>query len=219
MLYDFHIHTSTYSACSLSSPAEMCLKAIESGLAGIALTEHEVWWPANELKRLQKQFAELTILRGIEYLCPEGHFLVFLPDPDKAKVPAWCSVIKLISTVHYHGGVVIWAHPFRFKNSRPIWLDRIRPDGMEVASSNMDQRAEIMARRVAAAEGIMMFRNSDAHHASILGKYGNELDTSLTCVGDFISYVREQTYVDASRGASHMAAALAPGRWPFRPGG
>jgi predicted metal-dependent phosphoesterase TrpH len=192
----------------------MCLKAVEAGLAGIALTEHDVWWPAAELKRLQERFSELIILRGIEYSCPEGHFLVFLPDPENAKLPAWCSVLKLISTVHYHGGVVIWAHPFRFKKSRPIWLDRVRPDGMEVASSNMDQLAQTMARQVAAAEGIVMFRNSDAHHASILGRYANKLNTSLTCVQDFISHVRKRA--DARRGASHMGAALPLGRRSFR---
>jgi predicted metal-dependent phosphoesterase TrpH len=197
----------------------MCLKAVEAGLAGIALTEHDVWWPAAELKRLQERFSELTILRGREYFCPEGHFLVFLPDPDTAKLPVWCSVLKLITAVHNNGGVVIWAHPFRFKNSRPMWLDRMRPDGMEVASSNMEQRAQTMATQVAAAEGIVMFRNSDAHHASILGRYANELDTSLSCVEDFISYVRKQTYADARRGASHMGAALPSARRSFRAGG
>ena len=41
MLYDFHIHTRNYSDCSISSAEEMCLRAVEEGLAGIALTEHE----------------------------------------------------------------------------------------------------------------------------------------------------------------------------------
>jgi predicted metal-dependent phosphoesterase TrpH len=168
----------------------MCLKAVEAGLAGIALTEHDTWWPATGLKRLQERFSELLILRGIEYSCPEGHFLVFLVNPENATLPARSSALDLIPRVRDHGGITIWAHPFRFSNTWPNWLDLAPPDAMEVTSSNMGRRAETMARILAAEKGIMMFRNSDAHHASILGRYGNELDTSLAGVEDFITYVR-----------------------------
>ncbi len=167
----------------------MCVKAIKAGLAGIALTEHEVWWPLAELDRLQNQFPKLIILRGVEYACPEGHFLVFLPNPEDGKLPAWCSAPDLIPRVHHLGGIVIWAHPFRFSRTWPDWLDQARPDAMEVTSSNMGHRAETMARRFAVEKGIMMFQNSDAHHASLLGRYVNEVDTSLTCVEDLIDYV------------------------------
>ena len=167
----------------------MCVKAVEAGLAGIALTEHDVWWPLPELERLQKQFPKLIILRGLEYACPEGHFLIFLPNPENGKLPSWCSALDLIPLVHHLGGIVIWAHPFRFSRTWPDWLDQARPDAMEVTSSNMGQRSETMARKFAAEKGIMMFNNSDAHHASLLGRYVNELDTSLTCVEDLIAYV------------------------------
>ena len=91
MLYDFHIHTREYSDCSISSAEEMCLKAVEAGLSGIALTEHDVWWPLTDIQELQHRFPQLTIMRGIEYSCPEGHFLVFLPDPGNGK-PFWLAL-------------------------------------------------------------------------------------------------------------------------------
>ncbi len=200
MVYDFHIHTREYSACSVSSAEEMCLRAVEAGLTGLALTEHDVWWPPADVRELQQRFPELTIMRGIECSCFEGHFLVFLPDPENGKLPSLCSVLDLIPVVHSHGGIVIWAHPFRFSKTWPNWLEHVRLDGMEVASSNMHQRAESMARRVAAARGIMTFRNSDAHHLSMVGNYGNELEIPLTNVEDFINHVRKHAPAPMAKG-------------------
>jgi len=170
----------------------MCQRAIDSGLSGIALTEHDFWRPPSEVQELQQRFPELTIMRGMEHSCPEGHFLVFLPNPENGDIPGWCSVLDLIPLVHKYGGIVIWAHPFRFSSKRPSWLKHAQPDGMEVASSNMHREAEAMAKKNAAQRGILTFRNSDAHDAFIVGRYGNELDTQLTSVEDFITYVRKR---------------------------
>ena len=191
MLYDFHIHTPEYSDCSISSAEEMCQRAVDSGLAGIALTEHDFWRPPSEIQELQQRFPQLTIMRGMEHSSPEGHFLVFLPNPENGDIPGWCSVLDLIPLVHNYGGIVIWAHPFRFSSKRPNWLNHVQPDGMEVASSNMHRQAEAKAKKFAADRGIVTFHNSDAHDAFIVGKYGNELDIHLTCVEEFIDYVRK----------------------------
>jgi predicted metal-dependent phosphoesterase TrpH len=170
----------------------MCQRAVDAGLAGIALTEHDFWRPPSEIQGLQERFPELTIMRGMEHSCPEGHFLVFLPNPENGDIPGWCSVLDLIPLVHNYGGIVIWAHPFRFSSKRPNWLNHVQPDGMEVASSNMHRQAEAKARKYASDSGIVTFHNSDAHDAFIVGKYGNELDIHLTCVEEFIDYVRKQ---------------------------
>ena len=207
MLYDFHIHTREYSDCSISSAEEMCQRAIKAELTGIALTEHDFWWPLTDMQELQYKFPQLTILRGIEYTCPEGHFLVFLPNPENGDIPSWCSVLDLIPLVHNDGGIVIWAHPFRYSSKWPKWLNHVRPDGMEVASSNMHRQAEAKARKVAADKGILTFYNSDAHDAFIVGKYINELDIRLTCVEDFITYVRKQKNGNGIRPASRVGAA------------
>lgn len=186
----------------------MCLRAVEAGLAGIALTEHDVWWPLTDIQELQHRFPQLTIIRGMEHSCPEGHFLVFLPNPENGEIPGWCSVLDLIPLVHNYGGIVIWAHPFRFDKTRPSWLKHVRPDGMEVASSNMHGQAETMAIKVATETGITTFCNSDAHHASLLGNYVNELDLSLTGVEDFITYVHRKKHGDGIRRASPVGAAF-----------
>lgn len=185
----------------------MCQRAVEEGLAGIALTEHDVWWPLSEIQKLQHRFPGLTIIRGMEHSCPEGHFLVFLPNPENGEIPGWCSVLDLIPLVHKYGGIVIWAHPFRFSSKRPNWLKHVQPDGMEVASSNMHRQAETKARKVAADRGIGTFHNSDAHDAFIIGRYGNEMDIHLTSVEEFIDFVRKQKPENAVRRHSPVGAA------------
>lgn len=199
MLYDFHIHTREYSDCSISSAEEMCQRAVEKGLAGIALTEHDFWRPPSEIQELEQRFPELTIIRGMEHSCPEGHFLVFLPNPENGDIPGWCSVLDLVPLVHNYGGIVIWAHPFRFSSKRPSWLRHAQPDGLEIASSNMHRQAEAMAKRIAVQRNVLTFRNSDAHDAFIVGSYGNELDIQLTCVEDFITYVRKRRPSETER--------------------
>lgn len=204
MVYDLHVHTSEYSACAVSSAEQMCLTAVAVGLAGIALTDHDVWWPPADLEKLQRRFPELAIIRGIECSSPEGHFLVFLPYPEKVKLPIWSSVVNLIPYVQDHGGIVIWAHPFRFNASWPQWLDRVQPDGMEISSSNMHRQAEAMAKKLAAERGILTFRNSDAHIANILGRYGNKLDSPLTGAEDLISHIHQHA---AERASTFIAGA------------
>jgi hypothetical protein len=70
---------------------------------------------------------------------------------------------------------------------------------MEVTSSNMHRQAEAMAKEVAADRCILTFRNSDAHDAFVIGRYGNEFDTNLICVEDFIDYVRKQASAPVSK--------------------
>jgi len=194
MLYDFHVHTSNYSPCSRSSAESMCRKAIELGLTGIALTEHELWWPRPEYEMLKETFPNLTLMQGIEYACPEGHFLVFLPHPEIGRLLKTDKILNLIKEVHSFNGIVIWAHPFRFEYTfYPAWLDAADLDGLEVVSSNMDHPLTTLAQAVAQQKGIMQFQNSDAHHVDILGKYFNDLPVFIKDTNEFVELVRTKS--------------------------
>ena len=165
------------------------------GLTGIALTEHDAWWPATELSQLRAQFHDLVIFSGIEHACSEGHFLIFLPDASQenhADVPR--SICDLVAWVHAYEGIVIWAHPFRFGRTwLPRWVDQVELDGIEVASSNMDGRSRRLAGDVADRKGWRAFQNSDAHHTDILGQFGNTILELLKTNEDLIRYLRERS--------------------------
>jgi histidinol phosphatase-like PHP family hydrolase len=168
----------------------MCRRAIVSGLAGIALTEHEFWWPEGEFRALQAKYLDLIIFRGVEYACLDDHFLVFLPDPSSGINLRFRNISELMSGVHDLGGIVIWAHPFRYDRSIPDWLNDTNPDGIEVDSNNMDNIAKSLALEVAKDRGYKVFQNSDAHIVDTLGKYYNDIPVLLKNVKELISYIK-----------------------------
>jgi hypothetical protein len=190
MKYDFHIHTSPYSPCSVVSVSEVCEKAVQLGFRGIGLTEHDVWWPSSDLVRLQKRFPQLSIFRGSEYALRDDHFLIYLPDGEDGKIPRTHDILGLIEAVHQREGIVIWAHPFRFDSDWSEWIDAADFDGLEIRSSNMDRRTQALARRVAERRDLFTFCNSDTHELETLGQYYNEIPEDLHCTLDFIRYVR-----------------------------
>lgn len=58
MHYDLHVHTAEYSACSVIPADDLCRLAFEQGIDGVALTEHDFWWPENELVALRARYPE-----------------------------------------------------------------------------------------------------------------------------------------------------------------
>ncbi|MBW1991935.1 MAG: PHP domain-containing protein [Deltaproteobacteria bacterium] len=189
MKYDFHVHTSRYSPCAVSSPEAMCREALRRGLNGIALTEHDILWPWAEYQELCRGFPELAIFLGLEYAVPEGHFLVFLPDPGKG-LPYVSDLAGLRAAVCRLGGVLVWAHPFRYHRTQPPWLARIHLDAMEVASTNMSPPVQAIARQTAARWHIPTLVNSDAHHTRSLGTYYNDIPLKLRHNRDLVDFVK-----------------------------
>ena len=194
MRYDLHAHTAEYSPCSAITADELCHLAAALGIDGIALTEHDLWRPHDELAGLRQRHSDVTIFQGMERSCREGHFLVFLPegfDPPDPLPPD--TVHTLSAWTHERGGLLIWAHPFRYEDMRiPHWLSKVPIDGIEVASSNMDLRLSELAEWVATRYGILALANSDAHDSDALGRYINDFDADLQTVDQLIDYVRNQ---------------------------
>ena len=195
MRYDLHSHTSEYSPCSVISADELCRLAPALGIEGIALTEHDLWWPQDEIAALRAHHPELTIFDGMERSCREGHFLVFLPEISNSRdtlPPA--TVHDLSPWTHERDGMLIWAHPFRFESMRlPFWLKKVPIDGMEVTSSNMNLQLSELAESVATEYGILPLTNSDAHDADSLGHYWNEFNSDLHTVEQLIAYITHRS--------------------------
>jgi predicted metal-dependent phosphoesterase TrpH len=89
------------------------------------------------------------------------------------------------------GGIVIWAHPFRYDRSIPTWLEDVLLDGIEVASTTMAGEASSLAIEIARAHGIAQLKNSDAHIADSIGMYKNKSPYHLGNNADLIEYVRK----------------------------
>ena len=194
MRYDLHAHTAEYSPCSAIAADELCRLAAALGIDGIALTEHDLWWPSDALADLRSSHPGLSIFDGMERSCREGHFLVFLPEGSNPHGELPPETIHALSPwSRERGGFLIWAHPYRFDRSRPAaWINQVPVDAIEVASSNMALWMSELAEQTAARLGIFGLVNSDAHDAEALGRYANEFDAHLRSVAQLIGYLRKK---------------------------
>jgi len=178
---DLHVHTSRHSACGRSSPEEMVARAISLGLDAIVFTEHNLYWPADELAALQAQYPQIRLFNGIEVTASDGHdYLVYGPPrPDLLR----CRLEggEIVRQAHRFGSVVVLAHPYRFERPLPKHLSNGRPvDGIEILSSNTHNYAHLPARELAHSLNAFEIAASDGHHTRTLGLYYVDLDTPVS---------------------------------------
>jgi len=194
MLIDIHVHTNRYSACGRATPEEMVARACAIGLGGLVITEHHIRWGAAELAALQAQFPAIKLFSGIEVSSPElDDYLIYgVSDPD-----VWAPPIdpaRLIPRVRAAGGVVILAHPYRYRPEAPAELDRYPVDGVEVMSNNILNHAHIPARALAARLGAFATAASDAHRVETLGLYALRFRRRIADERDLVAALRARAF-------------------------
>lgn len=176
MKIDLHVHTRARSPCARSSTDEMIRAAVDRGLDGLVISDHDRLVPTEDLAYLNAKYAPFRIFGGIEITTHGEHVLV-LGVQDEALENRWWAYPDLHTFVQGRGGFLALAHPFRF-NPRQLEVDieRFPPDALEVHSHNTPRRAEARIRNVARRLNASLLSNSDAHHSSDIGSYYNVLD-------------------------------------------
>ncbi len=179
MLIDIHVHTNRYSPCGRSSPEAMVERAIEIGLEGLVFTEHNILWPAEELDALQARYPVIRLLRGIEVVSSEGDDYLVYGITQEGLFTAHMDAVELIRRVRAHDGVVVLAHPYRYRPEVPAILERHPVDGIEVYSNNILNYAHPHARALCAKLGCFATAASDAHVVDTLGLYALRFDDAV----------------------------------------
>ena len=205
MKLDLHVHTRRHSPDSTIEPDELARAAASAGLHGVVLTEHDWLWTESEIDALSSD--GFCFVRGVEVSCREGHFLAYgVTDPFR--LPRGMHVAVMCEEVHRQGGVVIAAHPFRwkqdFENVLRLGADSI--DGIEVASFNMDAEMEAKAREVASRLRIAEVASSDAHASTTLGFAHTEVAGDIRSTTDLVEAIRAR----ATRGVRALKPFATP---------
>ncbi|MFQ3573402.1 MAG: CehA/McbA family metallohydrolase [Thermodesulfovibrionales bacterium] len=113
---DLHIHTRN-SGDNSTDPEDIIEQAIEVGLDGIAITEHDYFCLSEEVEPLIDKYKDrLVIIRGVEFTTSQGHCLVFGVDTDRF-FKGNIDMDVLIKEVDSLGGIAIPSHPYRTINS------------------------------------------------------------------------------------------------------
>jgi len=191
MRFDLHMHTTRHSPDSQMGPLALVHRALEIGLDGVVITEHDWLWTEEELVELRAAAPGLVILAGIEVSAREGHFLAYgISDPFT--VGRGIGVAQLCREVHRQGGVVVAAHPFRWGQPFDDILREEQPelDGLELMSSNMDGDCRRRTGAVQRRTGLAGLGNSDAHHEDVLGFCYTEFSVPVRSTADLVAAIR-----------------------------
>jgi len=192
MKFDLHLHTSRHSPDSVTDPFELLDAARAAGLDGVVITEHDYWWPDDELAELRAAAPDLVILAGVEVAARGGDVLCYgITDPFA--LPRGMAWPELCREVHRQGGVAVAAHPNRWGQPFEKILREQRPelDGIEVMSNNMDpdlryRAAELLAKHPHFAQ----LGNSDSHAPETVGCCYTEFDCAIRTAADLVAAIR-----------------------------
>ncbi len=190
MRFDLHVHTREGSACAETPAEEVVGLAEEAELDGVAFTDHDRLWSAEELSELKERTATpLVLLSGKELVLQGAHLLVFgfdgSPDPEE-------EVKSFVERVHAVGeGSVVAAHPFdrRFAYS-PRLLSHWGVDAVEAANSRATATSAAV-RQECRRLGLTLVGASDYHRRSDrLGEHYTKLLAPVRTVSDLTSALR-----------------------------
>lgn len=109
MIIDLHTHTRFGSNCSYLDPVKLVQEAKRLGLDGVCITEHDLCWEKEDIRRLSQDNG-ILVLGGVEVSTDLGEVLVFGVYQPLWRVGSAWELRELVDQV---GGVMIASHPFR----------------------------------------------------------------------------------------------------------
>ena len=180
MRFDLHTHTNRYSACGKASPEEMMAGAIEYGLDGIVITEHDTLWSQREIDQLQSAFPQLVILRGIEVNTAGGEHVLVYGITDPTLFTKYMDEGLLAEVIRENQGAAILAHPYRYSDTVSSGTLTLPLHGIEAASHNIRAHMETSIYALAKDTDIPVAASSDAHWREAVGLYGVEFPYNIT---------------------------------------
>jgi predicted metal-dependent phosphoesterase TrpH len=200
--YDLQVHTNA-SPCSRASPADVVDAAIDAGLDGIAITNHDTLAGYNEVADLAP--TDLMVIPGVEVTTTQGHLLALYINEE----PPQSDPVTVIEHIHKQGGIAILSHPFdRFREYFHTNLDTIAShvDAVEAQNSRcLLPRFNRRAKEFATQHDLAITGGSDAHFAMEVGRATTICDSTLR------EAIKSTTSQTAGRGgylSGHTATKL-----------
>jgi predicted metal-dependent phosphoesterase TrpH len=197
LFIDLHCH-SRFSADGVAEPEALVREALERGLHGFAITDHntsvcvEYFEQHGFLNKEGTPVKGLLIIPGQEITTAEGHLLalgVSLPDNLKG-IPA----LEAVTLIHKAGGLAIPPHPYDFFRAgiREPVLETLDIDAIEVFNAATTlKRYNKQAFNYAQGRGLPMIASSDAHDSAALGTAYSILEADEFSVKGVLEAIRK----------------------------
>ena len=194
MRIDLHVHSSERSTCARSREEEQIQAAIACGLDAMVFTDHGRLVPQTHLQTLNQKYAPFRIFGGIEITVEEREDILVLGFHDPALESREWAYPELHAFVRRHGGWMAIAHPFRYRPTIDVDLERYPPDALEVCSMNVPRGEQQHIREIAARLDIQVVCNSDAHVTESLGVAYNCLEEIPADEADVVRLLRSGAF-------------------------
>jgi len=217
--YETHLHTSSCSACALSSGYEMVEAAIREEYSGFFITNHfyhgnssidrNLDWEAfisayRADYEVTKNYGEkmgIQVFFGIEEGFAAGKEMliygiapeVFVKNPDFIMFGAK----EKSDFVRQNGGITVCAHPFRDRAYIPEPDKAPNPslfDGIEGYNAGNAPEENLKAFEFAKANNLFVTSGGDIHIAKQFGTAGISFATKLKDDKDFINRLKNGDY-------------------------
>lgn len=199
MKIDLHVHARERSGCSIAAERDLIERARADGLDALVFTDHGRLVPPTRLAELNRDYAPFRIFSGIEiHTAEEEDVLVLGLQDSRLESMAW-SYADLHQFVRAHGGFIILAHPFRYREQIQVDTHRFPPDAIEARSLNIAPHNESRIRRVAEDVGSAVVFSSDAHAVDGVGAFYVCLDSYAMTDLALVAMLRARTFVCCSR--------------------
>lgn len=193
MKFDQHVHTLKHSPDSEIDPFELIRRAVEAGLQGVIITEHDYQWEPTELNELRREADGLVVLSGAEISALEGHFLVY-GLPDLEGIEPGIPVAKLLEIVRRHDAAIVAAHPFRWDQEFEEIVDDLGPvfEALELVSNNITPDTRHMTHQLAQKYDFALTGSSDGHQPEVVGCYFTEYLVPIRSMQDVVSALKRK---------------------------
>jgi len=181
MKFDLHIHThfsktKRWGSASLIEPKQLLDHAVQIGLDGLAVTDHDQIDGSLLVAELASHWG-LIAIPGVEVSSRGGHILAL---GVSGMIPKGLSAAETIDCIHEQGGIAVAAHPLNFVVSlRRSEIISLPLDALEThnARSPRNCRASRLYRRLPLGQT----GGSDAHSIAEIGGGITEVPGRFTC--------------------------------------
>jgi predicted metal-dependent phosphoesterase TrpH len=198
LLIDLHTHSYPKSDDSFVEVDDLLDRAKSAGLDGVCLTEHDAFWPDEEVRRLSRRHG-LLVLPGCEINTDTGHVIVF---GLQRYVFGLHKPHFLLDSVRQRNGAMIAAHPYRRRFLEdPGRKPELRQHMLETASNDKffqhcdaiegingrgSEVQNLFSHDLGGLIGARMTGGSDAHRAEQLGTAATRFERRITDVNDLV---------------------------------
>lgn len=202
--FDLQVHTNA-SPCSGTSPERVAAAAVDAGLDGIAVTDHDTVANVEAVREAAPD--SFDVISAVEVTTTEGHLLAL----DVAEPPPNADPLTVVDHVHDQGGVAVLSHPFdTVRQYYEADLDALADavDGVETVNSRcVRHRFNERAASFATAHNLPATGGSDAHFPMEIGRAYTRIEGD----GSIVNAVRDGRVSPGGRGrylSGHVATKL-----------